>query len=77
MFKSFKPKKYSRSKKYKQWILSAFRHVTDSHNQRRYLELCIECGYPYGRHFGSGNCPTEKTVMFSYLKPVKHGQTNS
>lgn len=61
-FKSFEPKKYSRSK-----------HVHWSDLR----ELCANCGFPFGMHYHTDNgdrCPTEDEIKAKYpgLKPVKH-----
>ena len=48
-FKSFKPPKYSRHKRYKDNNYSKILNLALS-------ILCSNCGYPYGRHSGT-NCP--------------------
>ena len=68
MFKSFTPKKYSRSKRYRQWLVSKNISI------RKCLELCANCGYPWGQHHGSMTCPQGKEHLHpdvKFLKPIK------
>ena len=54
-FKSFNPKKYSRTK---------------TTNYKELTEYCSSCGYTYGKHCGD-KCPTDDSIKLQKLYGAK------
>lgn len=66
-FKPFTPRKYTRNKLY----------IGTVGINSQFKELCSNCGFPWGQHFGIGaKCPTKEQIKQAphsrTLKPVKH-----
>lgn len=73
-FKSFNPKKYSNHSRYKEGG-----NYYDSAQLSIIKELCANCGYSSGMHWGNSKdaCPTRELNKLHYpkersIKPVKH-----
>lgn len=72
-FKSFDPKKYTKSIKYNQELRYEIKLLNKDIKNKS--ELCSNCGYPLGEHLRLYRTCTTVGIP-KYLKPVKHEISN-
>lgn len=70
-FKSFNPKKYTRSKTYINFLENNIRILGKNFSNKECCEFCSNCGFVLGQHaYGSSICPEKAQLIPEASKAI-------